>query len=355
MATLVNFTALTAPNGAIERLSEVLFTTSWKLGELSNSAAVKVGQRNKKKVGYLDSIDPVAKAGRGCNPTYESVMPKGFEKAWDMGDYSIPLKICAQVWRDTIAEYALEKGTSQDDLTDTEIMDKVLLPLLSKAYDEALWRMAWFADKNAALIANSGVITAGTDLTLLNMTDGLWKQIGGIVTANAAQKTTIAANAQTTYATQKSALNTQGVAIGIIEAMLSDADGRIFNNGGVLMMTNSFYQALRKDYNRAYNATIPFENVSRGVSISEFDGIQIRVFNEWDINIKTYENSGTALNAPHRVIYTNPNNLRIGTEDEATLADLDIFFDKKTRENYFYAASNIGALIGEDELIQVAY
>lgn len=354
MAT-VDFTALTAPNGAIEKLSEVLFTTSWKIGELANSANVKVGQRNKKKIGYLDSIDPVAVAGRGCEPTYTAVMPRGYEKAWDMGDYQIPLKICAQVWRDTIAEYALNTGTEQDNLDNTEIMDKVLIPLLNKAYDEALWRMAWFGDEDAALVANSGVITAGTDLTLLNMTDGLWKRIFDLISSNAAQRTTIAANAQTTYATQKSALNTSGVAVGIIEALLSDADGRIFNNGGVLMMTNSFYQALRKDYNRTYNATIPFENVSRGVSISEFDGIPIRVFNEWDINIKTYEDNGSALNAPHRVVYANPNNLLIGTEDKAMLADLDIFFDKTTRLNHFYAASNIGTLIAEDDLVQVAY
>lgn len=355
MATLVNFSSLTAPNGAVERISELLFTSAWKLGELSNAVNLRLGQKNGGKLAFVDSIGAIAVKDRVCNPTYAAVTPKGYEKTWDMGDYQIPIKICAQDWRNTLAEYALHKGTSMDDMTDTEIVDKILMPLITRAYEEALWRIVWFADKNAALIANSGVITAGTNLDLLKITDGLWKRIAAIVTADATKKTTIAANAQTTYATQKSAIAVAGTAVGVVESMLADADGRIFNNGGKLMMTNLFFQALRKDYNNTYKQTIPFENVSRGVSISEFDGIQILVLNEWDLCIKTYENSGTAWNAPHRVLFANPSNLLVGTEDSKMMADLDLHFDKTDRQNYLYAASNIGTLVAEDDLIQVAY
>lgn len=354
MAELINFSALTADNGAVKTISELMFTTAWTIGELSTVANLKTGQKDGQKLGFIDSIDAIGTKGRGCSPTYQKVTPKGYEKTWEMGDYSIPVKICADDWKRTIADYALKKGTAMDDLTATEIVEKVLMPLVDRAYNEALWRMSWFGDKDAKLIANSGNITAGTDLALLNMTDGLWKRLATIVAANAGQKTAIAANSETTYATQKSELNKAGVAVGIIESMLADADGRIFNNGGKLMMTNSFYQALRKDYNTTYKQTIPFENVSRGVSISEFDGIQILVFNEWDLNIKKYENSGTALNMPHRVVYTTTDNLLIGTEDSKMLADIDLWFDKTDRQNYLYAASNIAALVAEDDLVQVA-
>lgn len=354
MAQLINFNALTADNGAIKTIAELAFTTAFITGELTTVANVKTGQKDGAKLDFIDSIGAIATAGRGCNPNYQTVTPKGFEKSWDMGDYDVPLKFCADAWRKTVADYALKKGTALDDLTSTEIIEKILMPLISRAYDEALWRMAWFGDKNAKTITGGGKITDGTNIDLLNFCNGLWFRINAIIAANGAQKTDIAANAETTYAQQTAKLNAAGVAVGIIEEMLSVADGRIFNNGGKLMMTNSFYQALRKDYNRTYKQTIPFENVSRGVSISEFDGIQILVFNEWDINIKTYENSGTALNLPHRVVYANPDNLLIGTEDSKMVADMDMWFDKKTRENCMYAASNIDTLVAEDDLIQVA-
>lgn len=354
MPNLINFSALTADNGAVKTISELAFTTAWVTGELSSVANLKTGQKDGGKLDFIDSIGAIGTTGRGCEPTYKAVTPMGYEKSWDFGDYSIPLKICADSWRKTIADYALKTGTDLEDLTGTEIIEKILMPLIERAYNEALWRMAWFGDKNAKTISQSGKITDGTNLDLLNMCNGLWNRINAIVAANPEQKTTIAANAQTTYASQTTALNAAGVAVGIIEDMLAAADGRIFNNGGKLLMTNSFFQALRKDYNRTYSHTIPFENVSRGVSISEFDGIQILVFNEWDINIKTYENSGTALNLPHRVIYTNPDNLLIGTEDSKMIADMDLWFDKTDRQNYMYAASNIDTLVAEDNLVQVA-
>lgn len=353
MAQLINFSQFTADNGAVTRISELAFTTAWLTGELSTVFNVMTGQKDGKKIDFVDSIDDIATAGRGCDPEYQNITPKGFEKEWQMGDYSIPIEICADSWRNTIAKYALKTGTAMDDLTGTEIIEKVLMPLIDRAYTEALWRMAWFGDKNAASIGDSGKITNGVNVKLINMVDGLWKRIQAIVAANPEQKITIAANAQTTYATQKSAL-TPALALQNVEDVLSAADGRIFNNGGKLMMTNAFYQKLRKGYNQEYKATIPFENVSRGVSISEFDGIQILVFNEWDQSIKKFENSGTALNLPYRVVYANPDNLLIGTEDKNMVADMDLWFDKKDRKNRMYAASNIGTLVAEDDLIQVA-
>jgi len=354
MPNLINFSALTADNGAVKTIAELAFTTAWQTGELSTVANIKTGQKDGAKLDFIDSIDAIGTAGRGCTPTYQTVTPKGYEKSWNMGDYSIPLKICADAWRKTVADYALKKGTELEDMTNTEIIEKILMPLISRAYDEALWRMAWFGDKNAKLQSAGGVLKAGTNVDLFKMCNGLFNRLAAIAAASPAQLTAIAANSQTTYALQKSTLNAAGVAVGIIETMLADADGRIFNNGGKLMMTNSFFQALRKDYNNTYKSTIPFENVSRGVSISEFDGIQILVFNEWDLNIKTYEDDGTKLNNPHRVVYANPDNLLIGTEDSKMIADLDLWFDKTDRQNYLYAASNIDTLVAEDNLVQIA-
>ena len=36
------------------------------------------------------------------------------------------------------------------------------------------------------------------------------------------------------------------------------------------------------------------------------------------------------------------------------MASLTVKFDDRKRDNFIYAASNLGTLIGEDELVQVA-
>ncbi len=350
---MINFSDFTRDNGAVQTLREVLFTTTYQTSELSTTVDVRTGVQPGKRLAYIDNIGDVAKAGRGCNPTYDKVMPKGFEKIWELGDWSTPIEFCADDWRETIARYALKTGTEAEDMTGTEIMDNILIPLLERAHVDAMWRMAWFGDKNAKNIGSGGVITAGVKTNLFNMADGLWKRINTIIAANPGQKTEIAANSEATKADQITALNQEGVAVGIVESILADADSRIRNNGGKLMMTNVFYQALRKDYNRVYKQTIPFDNVSSGVSISQFDGVDIVIIEPWDRNIKKFENDGTKLNNPYRVLFANPDNLLVGTEDKQLLAGVELSFEQRTRSNLFYSASNIGTLVAEDDLIQV--
>lgn len=351
---MINFSDFTRDNGAVQTLREVLFTTTYQTSELGTTLDIRTGVQPGKHLAYIDNIGDVAKAGRGCNPTYDKVMPKGFEKVWELGDWSTPIEFCADDWKETIARYALKTGTEAEDMSGTEIMDNILIPLLDRAHVDAMWRMVWFGDKNAKNISEGGVITETVKTNLFTMADGLWKRINTIIASNTAQKTEIAANDEPTAAKQISELNKEGVAVGIVESLLASADSRIRNNGGKLMMTNSFYQALRKDYNRVYRQTIPFNNVSQGISISEFDGIDILVLDPWDQNIKKFENDGTKLNNPHRVLFANPDNLLAGTEDKQLLANVELSFDQRTRTNLFYSASNIGTLVAEDELIQVA-
>lgn len=355
MANFINFSAFTKDNGAVKTIGELLFTTQYKTGDLAQTFAVLTGVENGKHLGFIDSIGDVAFAGRGCNPEYQSVNPKGYEKIWELGEYSTPLEICADDWKDTLVRYAMHEGTRLEDLTDTEVMEKVLIPLLSKAHEKALWRMAWFGDKSASHITDGGEITDTINTNLFTMATGLFKHLESIATANPAQKVAISANSQSTYANQLSAIKGAGVATGIVDDVIANADGRIQGNGGVLFMTNWMYRALVHDYRAKYNATIPYESVSEGVGLSEYEGIKIVVLQEWDNAIKTYQNDGTKWNKPFRVVFANPDNLLIGTSDDALNPDVEISFDQKSRTNIYYSASNIGTLVAEDDLVQVAF
>lgn len=71
--------------------------------------------------------------------------------------------------------------------------------------------------------------------------------------------------------------------------------------------------------------------------------------------IKAYEKGETTVNLPHRAVFCNPKHLMVGTDADALISDLDIWFDQKERRNYLYATGKIGTALLEEGMIHAAY
>lgn len=353
---MINWNQFTVDNGAITDLRELLFLTVYDDPDIDLTIKNETGVTNGKKLGYIDSMGDVGEARSGCDPQYSKVNVTGIQKEWELGDWEIAKEICYDELENTIAEDSLNTGTDRAYLQDTPYWDQVLMPLLEKAMKEMFWRIVWFGDKDAKNIADSGILKAGINPKLFNMCDGLWKRLQAIIAANPNQHTEIAANAATTYLDQKNGILVPGTAIKIFDTLLADADSRIFDKpGSAIFCTNSMFRALRTDLVERYGkTTMPFENVATGITLSEYDGRTIIALDIWDRLIKKFEDTGTALNCPHRAIVCSPDNLFVGTNDKDKIASLSVHFNDKDRKNYIYAASKIGTLVGEDELVQVA-
>lgn len=353
---MINWNQFTVDNGAITDLRELLFLTVYDDPDIDLTIKNETGVTNGKKLGYIDSMGDVGEARSGCDPQYSKVNVTGIQKEWELGDWEIAKEICYDELENTIAEDSLNTGTDRAYLQDTPYWDQVLMPLLEKAMKEMFWRIVWFGDKDAKNIADGGILKAGINPKLFNMCDGLWKRLQAIIAANPNQHTEIAANAATTYLDQKNGILVPGTAIKIFDTLLADADSRIFDKpGSAIFCTNSMFKALRTDLVERYGkTTMPFENVATGITLSEYDGRTIIALDIWDRLIKKFEDTGTALNCPHRAIVCSPDNLFVGTNDKDKIASLSVHFNDKDRNNYIYAASKIGTLVGEDELVQVA-
>lgn len=362
---MINWSQFTVDNGAITDLRELLFLTVYDDPDIDLTVKNETGVFNGKKLGYIDSMGDVGENHSGCDPTYSKVNVTGIQKEWELGDWEIAKEICYEDLENTIAETSLNTGTERAFLQDTPYWDVILMPLLEKAIKEMFWRIVWFGDKDAKNIASGGILKAGINPKLFNMCDGLWKRLQAIIAANPNQHTEIAANsakegtgsdAKVTYAAQKNGLYVPGTAIKIFDTLLSDADSRIFDDdSSAIFCTNSLFKALRTDIVERYGkTTMPFENVATGITLSEYDGRKIIALDIWDRMIKKYEDTGLALNCPHRAVVTSAENLFVGTNDKDKIASLSIHFNDKDRKNYIYAASKIGTLVGEDALVQVA-
>ena len=91
-----------------------------------------------------------------------------------------------------------------------------------------------------------------------------------------------------------------------------------------------------------------------GIS-TEVDGVKIARVAIWDRIIKAYENTGTKLNKPYRLVYADPRNLMVGSNADGLLSELDIWFEKKERMNYWYATGKLDTQLLEEDLVQAAY
>lgn len=359
----MNFEQFTIDNGAIRDLSELLFTSIFNDPDLERTCTMMTQIVNGKKFGFLDKMGDVGVPGGGCNPTYSKVEITGIEKTWELGKWRIPKSVCYEDLENTLAKYGMNAGTDAADITDTPYFDKVLLPLLQNAITEMFWRLTWFGDKDAKNVSASdkdsvggGVITDKIDPKLLQPTNGFWKRLQAIIAANSNQQTAIDANNAESYLSQKTNLRKSGVAIGIVDNMLADADSRIYDYADhAIMMTSSLYKALRNDVVDKYGkTTMPFEYVSSGIGLSEYDGHTLLVLDIWDRLIRKFEDNGKKINCPHRAVLCSPSNLFVGTSDKDRLASLTVKFDDRERDNYIFAESDLGTVIGEDDLVQVA-
>ena len=338
-------------NPNIQSISELINASIYDDENLQSIISVKKVKQGS-PIAVVGEMGDVGTAGAGCNPTYTAVTIENSLRRWSLGDWDIAKKICYTELENTYADLTLNGGTEIAEVD--EFVERIVEPRLERAYNRMLWRIAWFGDTAADVIANGGVLTAGTDKTLFTVEDGLWKRIFTQGTANASQVTAIAANSQTTYAAQKEAILTQGVATSLIDTILMDADSRILNSGA-LYLTKSLADALTADIKKVYKTNMPWETIFEGVRVAEYDGYKVYSISIWDRIIKTYENTGKALNKPYRAVLGNADEFLVGTDTGGLFNNIDIFFDKVSRQEHIYAQGKIGTQLREVDMFHAAY
>lgn len=328
----------------IGNLKELISETPFLREKFLNYVTLRKVQ-NGDPIGLIGEMDAVGTAGAGCDPEFVGVGIANAQKRWDLGDWEIPIKICYEDLVGTIAEYALKEGTNVGDLTDTEFMLQVFEPKLSEAIEKMIWRIGWFGDTAAQNVTDGGNITDGVDVNLFKATDGFWKKLFAIGTANPSQVTAIATQT-------KAAMLTQGVATTLFDDIIMDADSRLTaSSDSVIYVTKALADALTYDVKKVHHVIMPWEVVFDGVKVSEYNGVKIAAISIWDRIIASMEDGYK----PYRAVFSDPKNLQVGTNADGLVSDLDMWFEKKERRTYIYATGKIGTVVLEDSMVHLAY
>lgn len=366
---LIELNKLTANNQGISDLRELLFLTVLQSGPLADTLDMNFGVMHGKIVGGIGSFDPVGKSMAMCDPKFNTTNLTTQEDKWDLGNITIAEKLCADDFKATVAKWSMQTGNSKADLTGTDLMSIVIEPRLREQLVQAMWRVLWFGDKSAQNVTPPvttpatppGVIRDGVSIDLFTMTDGIFKRLFTAIPTTSTQYTAIAANNLATWSAQRAAILVKGIATGIFDNLIYNADMRIRQGDRIIYCTQALADALARDIKlNNIGSEGQWESIFDGLPYAiKYNGETIQPLPIWDDMIARFESSGTndtlKMNKPFRAVFATKNNLMAGIESSEGLSSLDVWFSQDAQNVKILAREDVGTMIWEKDLVQFAY
>jgi hypothetical protein len=336
----------------LRSLNELVVTAVLEAPDIAQYHTLVTGIKNDRRIGIIPgTFGLVGKAAQSCNPVAQCYENVAIEKTWEPRYLEIIIDMCVDELNDTLMKLAVACGVDLYDLTKTEIFT-FIQNILVKDIKKMIFRHAWFGDQNAANFP-VGVLTPGIDPDYFNVIDGFWVQLAAITAANPDRLTAFVGNNQATTALQFS-VATPVLTYANLNAVIDAAPCELAAQPDrILLVTQSIMQRIRRQLQTLGTVFQDYKLMENGLEVANWDGIPIYANCLWDQWIRAYENNGTTLNDPHRVVYTTKSNLNIGMACTSLFENVNSFYDQRSRINRIEAVDAFDAKIIDDNLLQV--
>ena len=351
MASLIDTADLTLNPQEALSVSEAVFEQVYNKPLLSRAHDVRTGIQMKTQIPIFGLIGAVGKKSSGCTPNTSAEKVNLTEKYYDPALIDFRLTHCQN---DVAQLFKLWKKDRIANKTWENVDNAMMAFLADRTVDaayEAILRISSFGDKAAALVSGGGYITtAGGDVTLFTMINGLWQQIFASATM---KRYTIPENALGTAAAQN-ALDPSR-ALTVLRYLYNNIDSRAHTVGGLTFQVTRSLVNNWQDYLEDKSLGFTLQVTEDGKESWLYRGVPIIIRDDWDKNIRAYNNLGTTYLYPHRAILTPVSNIPIATSDEGSMTSLDAFYDKVTKSHYIDVAFYLDCVMLQESLIAVAY
>jgi len=372
MADIINPSDLTFNGEEVRAISEAIMEEVYAKPALTEMLTPYTGIKAKKQIAFLGRLNGLvgqATDTSQCAPVENTAVITNTEKFWNPVYIDDRFSECWTDLLDTFFIYSTRNGLEKADLTTTDFADFFIERYKDEIW-EAMLRFIWFGDTDAAAITASpagNFAPATFTAKRWNAIDGLWKQLYAIVAADSDRRTSGAGtisvkNAEAVAADQEfDATDTANrVVTNTLQQVIFGADYRLQDKSDkIIIVTKSVADQYIRELESgvAYGIETSFEYVQDGVMILKRMGVTIIALTFWDRMIRGYMSNaaGTGYFRPHRVLMTTKENLAFGTEEEGNLSDVEVFYDKRLKTNYFDFAANLDAKVLEDYMVQVSY
>lgn len=313
----------------IMAVSEMIFDETIQGPEINSIHTVFPGVVAHEEIGFIGQGGLVGVKGTGCSPTPQEWAIATRKVEWDPVRWEILLQQCWTDLEQAATVYSLRTGIDIPDFTDTDYMN-LILEVLSNSMMDFWWRLFWFSDTAAANVTDGGIITDGIDVDYFNILDGFWKQIYTQIAANTDQKSaTITENAGTTYATQR--LDPANVQQYFADVVFGAPLLLRRQSDKFILVTQSVYDAFAQTLMNACCLESSRLTLLNGIDALSYNGIPVIVNPKWDEMIMAYEDTGTKLNNPHRILFTAKSVLGIGVDSATSFDNLRVWYDPNSR------------------------
>jgi len=344
---------------AVQSIGELLMAKNFIESDLSQEITIVNGIKFQKKVGFINPMNDIGmkRTVGSCDFNTIDVTASTDEKTWTPLPWDTKSVYCADDYVNTIGEKALADGIDQFDMVNTELWTLIvnqLFPAIKRMYN----RFIWMTDLDAAHTDDSpaGNISPAVDIKLVGMQDGLWKRAFAIWAAAPSQVVTIAANSEATYALQTSAL-TKALALEYANKLYFDMPSVIRQaldlGGFYYKCTSSFMDKLVQNFQglALESMRVSLENGLKGIKIQ---GIAFVEDATQDHMIKKYNDNGTSLKYPHRVILMHKDNVLFGVPDTTKWGTFKMVFSEETDKMYIKMADKFDTMFLYDNLVMGA-
>lgn len=356
MAAAVDFSALTLNVEEARSTSELVFESLFKKPSLSEIHAVMTGVDMDKYIPILGKLGAVGKLSSGdCTNNDVAGIPVS-QKQWIIKLITWRLVHCQEAQPDLLKFW--KKSAIAANLWAEVDSDEVAF-VQDRALDatyESILRITSFADTAATTFgtgSGSNNLTAGTDIGLFTMLDGLWKQVftdqagSGLI-----HRYTIPENALASYSAQL-ALAADRAKL-VFTDLYENIDPEAMANDVKIQCTSTLFRNYLT-YLETQSIAFTLERLENGTKTVKFRDIMIVERPDWDRNIKTFFDNGTTYDFPHRAIITYNENIPIGTSDTQSLSTLKSHYNETDEKHYLKSAFRIGVVILQEGHIGVAY
>lgn len=253
------------------------------------------------------------------------------EKTLTVVPLQIQLSQCADVFTRTLKDQSRKSGLNWNDLTGTDI-ETLIVNMVKKAAKEDFFRIISFGD-TASVSAD------------YQMLDGLWRQIFNNVNSYCIEKVGSIGNTTLTPANVMGFFKDLYNNANNVLKSIPEADKKFY-------VTGSIYDAMIENYeSTSTGSDIQLNNMINGQSTLKYRGIEIVPFRSWD----TYISADLGGFAPHRIIYSVPENFVIGVETMSDFNQLDFWYEKKDDTNYIRMRYRAGFQFMHCDYVAVSY
>lgn len=353
MASLIDISGLTLNTEEAKDIAKLIIEKELVQGELSQICAIETGITHKMQIPFAGRLADSLKKASGCTPNTGSGIAMT-EKVWDPEIFDSRWIHCAGDLNKLFKLFQKAQRINPDfyDRIDSQEMG-VIYALISQMLKDTLPVKVWFSDTNAADIHGGGVFKDGTDLDLYNVIDGLFVQIFTEVASGDSNYVEITQNAGASYVAQ--ALGPDD-ALGYLTAVVNSADSRLLADASAQILVTRTISDNYRDTLRNKTLGAGFMEVTEnGKPQLYFDGYKVVTMHEWDRTIKSVQDDGTKWNLPHRIVFTTPDNIPVGTTSTDDFDTLDSFYDRTLKSNIVDVAFSLDAKHLEPYMTVAAY